>query len=263
MLAQLFELFSARMGLTDHHLTEKQLMARSSAPRRAAAAEPESFLDCFRYLLTAQLWKQVLQSWQPCKAWRWQPQPLILVMRAMTWCAGDATPERFETARAFYVALYPRRRRPGKTCAGFEKALRRVPSRALRLVAAALRTRLTQLFAKNWLVDGFIPMGCDGSRVECPRSKELETRLPSSSTSEAPPQVWITALVHLSLGLLWSWRLGKGTANERLHLQHLITTLPRLALLVADAGYVGYELLRALQTADLAFLVRLSSRAPL
>ena len=101
MSAQLSELFSARMGLTDHHLTEKPLMARSSAPRRAAAAEPESLLDRFRYFRTAQVWKQVLQSWQPCQAWRWQPQPLILVTLAMTWCAGDATPERSETARAF------------------------------------------------------------------------------------------------------------------------------------------------------------------
>jgi hypothetical protein len=46
-------------------------------------------------------------------------------------------------------------------------------------------------------------------------------------------------------------------------LRLLIATLPRNALLVADAGYVGYHLLAALQTAGLSFLVRLSSRAPL
>jgi hypothetical protein len=46
-------------------------------------------------------------------------------------------------------------------------------------------------------------------------------------------------------------------------LRHLVTTLPRKALLVADAGYVGYELLAALQTAGLSFLIRLSSCAPL
>jgi hypothetical protein len=91
----------------------------------------------------------------------------------------------------------------------------------------------------------------------------LENRLASGSTAEAPPQVWVTALVHLGLGLLWSWRLGKGTANEREHLRHLTATLPRQALLVADAGYVGYELLRALLAAQLSFLIRLTSRAPL
>jgi hypothetical protein len=54
-------------------------------------------------------------------------------------------------------------------------------------------------------------------------------------------------VVHLGLGVLWSWRLGEGTANERAHLRHLVATLPRGALLVADAGYVGYALLAALQ----------------
>jgi hypothetical protein len=39
--------------------------------------------------------------------------------------------------------------------------------------------------------------------------------------------------------------------------------LPTGTLLVADAGYVGYHLLAGLQAAGLAFLVRLSSRAPL
>jgi hypothetical protein len=28
----------------------------------------------------------------------------------------------------------------------------------------------------------------------------------------------VTALVHLRTGLLWGWRLGKGTASERGHL---------------------------------------------
>jgi hypothetical protein len=215
------------------------------------------------YFLTAQVWKQVRSPLRPGKASRWQAQPLLFVLLVLTWCAGDSVPERFETARAFYVACYQKRRRPGTTCEGFQKALTRVPCAALRLVTRALRGRLEQVFAGRWLVDGFIPFGCDGSRVQCPRSRELERRLPPGSTGDAPPQVWVTALVHLSLGLLWSWRSGKGTANEREHLRHLVATLPRGALLVADCGYAGYELLQALQAARLAFLIRLSSRAPL
>src|SRR5260370_39669341 len=181
----------------------------------------------------------------------------------MTWRAGDSLTGRFETARAFYVASYQKRRRPGITCEGFQKALARVPLAALRLVAAAVRRRVAQVFGDRFWVDGFIPFGCDGSRLQCPRSQQLEERLPSSSTDDAPPQVWVTALVHLALGVLWSWRLGKGTANEREHLRQLMATLPRGALLVADAGYVGYELLQALLAAQLSFLIRFSSRSPL
>jgi hypothetical protein len=69
--------------------------------------------------------------------------------------------------------------------------------------------------------------------------------------------------LHLGIGVLWSWRLGTGNASEREHLRLLLHTLPRGALLVADAGYVGYHLMASLQAAGLAYLLRLSSRAPL
>jgi hypothetical protein len=201
------------------------------------------------------------------RAWRWQPQPLLFVLLGMTWCAGDALPERFETARAFYVALHQRRRRPGKTFAGFEQALGKLPLPVLRAVAHAVRRRIAQVFADRLRVDGFIPLGCDGSRLACPRSPELEQRLgvrkqkqrqkaarsgrqaqepeqrsrlgPAKKNPKDAPQVWVTAVVHLGLGVLWAWRLGKGTASEREPLRQLVATLPRLALLVADAGSVS------------------------
>jgi hypothetical protein len=239
-------------------------MARSASGSHSAPAEPESFLDCLRYFLTPQVWKQVLGGIQPGKASRWQAQPLLFVLLVTTWCAGDSLPERFETARAFYVALYQKRRRPGTTCEGFQKALARVPLAALRLVALAIRGRLAQVLGDRLVIDGFIPFGCDGSRLQCPRSQQLEQRLPSSSkTDDAMPQVWVTAMVHLSLGLLWSWRLGKGTADERQHLRHLLSTLPPGALVVADAAFASYELLQGLAAAQMWCLLRLSSRAPL
>jgi Transposase DDE domain len=270
-------------------------MCQATDPARQASAAPQSFLQCFGYFLTPQVWKQAQHAAHRGRAWRWQAQPLIFVLLVMTWCAGDSLPERFETARACYVALHQRRRRPGKTCAGFEKALGQLPVAVLRAVANAVRCRIAQVFADGFLVDGFMPFGCDGSRLACSRTHELERRLPlgkkktrkkkkkagalaspatpefahgldpgkEKETTPDAPQIWVTAVVHLSLGVLWSWRLGKGTASERTHLCQLVTTLPRLTLLVADAGYVGYELLAALQAAGFSFLIRLSSSAPL
>ena len=98
-------------------------MSASACPCAPAAAAPQSFLDCLTYFLTAQVWKQAQAAARHRRAVRWQTQPLLLVLLVMTWCAGDSLPERFETARAFYVACHQRRRRPGKTFAGFEKAL--------------------------------------------------------------------------------------------------------------------------------------------
>jgi len=238
-------------------------VARTNISPASAPVELASFLDCLRYFLTPQLWKQVLAAWRPGKASRWQAQPVVFVLLVLTWCAGDSLPERFETARAFYVALYQKRRRPGTTCEGFQMALARVPMAALRLIAAGVRSRLARVFAARFQVEGFVPIGCDGSRIACPRSVELEQRLGGGSKDDSPPMLWVTALVHLSLGLLWSWRLGNGTASEREHLRQLLATLPRGTLLVADAGYVGYELLQALRAAGQSFLIRLTSRAPL
>jgi Transposase DDE domain len=238
-------------------------MTRSNSLSRQAPAKPESFWDCLSYFLTPQVWKQVQRAVRPRRFLRWHPRPLILVLLMMTWCLGDSSAERFETARAFYVASYQRRQRPGKTFEGFQRALARVPRSAWRVVAGAVRYRLEQVFAHRLLVDGFIPLGCDGSRLECPRSAQLEQRLSVGSPTDSAPMIWITAVVHLSLGVLWSWRLGKGTASERDHLVHLFKTLPRRTLLVADAGYVGYELCQALVAARISFLIRLSSQVPL
>src|SRR5262245_32716080 len=152
-------------------------MARATACSSDAAAGPQSFLECLGYFLTPQVGKQALQAVPRRRAWRWQTQPLLFVLLVMTWCAGDSLPERFETARACYVALHQRRKRPGKTFAGFEKALGKLPVPILRAVATAVRSRLAQVFVKRLRVDGFIPLGCDGSRLACPRSEELERRL--------------------------------------------------------------------------------------
>jgi hypothetical protein len=227
--------------------------------------QPDSFLNCLRYFLTPYVWKQALRALGGHKSNRWQAQPLLFVLLLMTWCCGDSVGERFETAKAFYVACYQRKRRPGKTLEGFQKALARVPTPALRRVAAAIRNRLTQVFCKSFEVDGFVPLGCDGSRLNCPRTPELERRLlPAKSKKRGyPPTLAVTAFVHLSLGILWSWRLGGGRASEQKHLLHMLPTLPRSALIVADAGFVGYKLLQELQSAERSFLIRLSSLAPL
>jgi hypothetical protein len=245
--------------------TEQRLMVCANRRARKSLDQSQSFLNCLRYFLTPVVWKQALNALEPHRAIRWHAQPLVFVLLMMTWCCGESVGERFETAKAFYVACYQRKRRPGKTLEGFQKALARIPTSALRQVAAAVRTRLAQVFAKGFEVDGFVPLGCDGSRVNCARTPELEQRLlaPKNKKRSYPPMIAVTAFVHLSLGILWSWRLGGGRSSEHKHMLQMLPTLPRSALIVGDAGYVGFDLLRKLQSAQRSFLIRLSSLAPL
>jgi hypothetical protein len=228
-----------------------------SSPKQRQAL---SFQDCLRKFLTPQLFKQAHQAHSKTHYHcRWNLQPLLLVLLTLTWCTGDSQAERFETARAFCITLTPKRRRPGKTPQGFFKALARLPMPVLRGVASSLRGIFLPLFAPVLACDGWLPFGCDGSRLECPRSAELEQRLGQAGKDDSAPTIWVTAFVHLTTGLLWSWWLGKGTASERDHLQRLVPTLPAGALVVADAGYVGFDLSKALMEVPVSFLIRLSS----
>jgi hypothetical protein len=223
--------------------------------------QPQSLLEFVRQFLTPQVWKQARQSVPKRRSQpRWDLQPLVLVLLAMTWTAGDSESERFEAARGFYVMSYEGRKRPGKTLAGFQKALARIPMRQLWALAQGVRDQIQRRYAERLLIDGFVPMGCDGSRVECPRAAELEAHLGKGSKEASAPTAWVTAFVHLGLGLLWSWRIGKGTADERLHLRQMLPLLPPQALVVADAAYLGYELACAILRHDRSFLLRLSSK---
>jgi Transposase DDE domain len=235
-----------------------------AARRLRQLQQPRSLIDFVRQFLTPRVWKQARQAVPRARsAPRWDLQPLVLVMMAMTWATGDSQPERFEKARGFYVACYRARRRPGQTLVGFQKALGRVPMRQLRALAAGARQEIHARLGTRRLVDGFEPMGCDGSRIECPRTVELERGLGQAGKKDAAPTAWLTALVHLPTGLLWSWRLGPGNAAEQEHLRPLLGTLSPEALIICDAAYMGFELVREILGSDRSFLFRRSSRVHL
>jgi hypothetical protein len=224
---------------------------------------PTDFVGILRHFLSPLVFRQAHAAAPPPRRSdvRWALHPLLMVLVFSCWAASDRPDERFAAARAFFLAhFHDKRRLPGQTFEGFCLALARLPCSVLRAFAAALRLRLGRLLAPHWSVDGFIPFGCDGTRLACPRSEELEHYLGHDDKSDSPPQVWLTAVVHLRLGVLWSWVVGKSDASERDHLLKLLPTLPAAALVVTDAGYQGYELMAAMSEAGVGALMRVSSQ---
>ena len=234
-------------------------MARTPRTKRLQR-HAQSMPACLRQFLTPAVWKQARHGLNPSRRTkRWDFHHLILVLLAMTWSLGDSTAERFAMARGIVAICRPKRRRAGATAQGFQKALVRLPMRPLVALATAVRHRFATRLGDDLVTDGFIPLGGDGSRLECPRNDELLARMGQAGKTDSPPSLWVTALVHLTTGVPWSWRLGKGTASERDHLRWLLATLPKRALIIADAGFNGYDLAAAILAAEGSFLIRMSS----
>jgi hypothetical protein len=214
--------------------------------------------------LTPQVWKHAHHKHVPKKeSSRWTLHALVTVALLMTWTTGDSEAERFATARAFYVARHQHDKRPGHTLAGFHKALAKLPLPVLHALFAAVRDVLQHVYHRCWRSDGFLLMACDASRLECPRSRELEKALGRCGKTDSAPMLMVGALVLLPAGLLWAWSVGPGHASEHDLLRQMLSTLPRRTLLVADAFYQGYDLYRDILNAKASFLVRLSSRSQL
>jgi hypothetical protein len=232
--------------------------ARKHARQRRRA---KSLMGSMRNLLTGEVFKQVRNAAKRRKSPRWDLHPLLWILLLTTYCCGDSLPEKFEAAKGFYVVCCPKRKRPGKSFAGFEKAITKLPMPILRALAAGIRGRFQAIFQERWMVGDFIPFGCDGTRQNCPRTEELERRLGSGGKEGSSPTIWNTSIVHLTLGIPFCWRLGKGSKpSERSHLISMLPGLPQAALIVADAGYVGYEVVATLM-ARVRFLIRMSSNA--
>lgn len=234
-------------------------MDSTTNPSRRLRPHARSFLESVREFLTPSIWRHAEKFRRRYRSSpRWRTQPLVITLLVMTWCCGDSQAECFETARVFTAVCLTKRRRPGRTVQGFQKALAQLPMPVLRAVAAGVRRRLVKLL--DLTSNGWVVLGADGSAVACPRVAELEQRLDPPIKSQGPPQVWVTAVVHLQTGLLWAWHLGQGLNRERSHLQALLPTLPPAALIVADAGYNGYGLAQTIVAAGAAFLIRVSSK---
>jgi Transposase DDE domain len=233
--------------------------ARKRARQRRRA---KSLIGSMREFLTPGVFKQARNSLKRRKCPRWDLHPLLYIIVLMTYCCGDSLPEKFEAARMFYVASCPKRKRPGEHFSGFEKAIAKLPMPILRALAAAMRARIEVIFGNRWKVGNFIPFGCDGTRQTCPRSAELEQRLGTGGIEASSPMIWNTSIVHLTLGIPFCWRWGKaGKASERSHLISMLRWLPASALVVADAGYVGYNVAATMILANVFFLIRMSSKA--
>lgn len=171
--------------------------------------------------------------------------------------------DRFMNARTCLIGFFPGARRPGKTYQGFIKAQRGVCPAMIDVMMAQLRASHRRVAGRQEERWGWIAFACDGSRVEAPRTAKNQEAFGCAGREKTGPQLSLTTLYHMGTGLPWDWRIGAGTESERTHLRAMLATLPEGALIVVDAGFTGYDLLKEIIDGGRSFLVRIGSNVRL
>ncbi len=254
-------------------------------------SENETALAGVLKWLLADVKKDAL-AWRPeC---RWTTPALIAVAILWVWLDEPTLTGRYERSLKIGRRLY--RAVPKVSYTAFTKLLGRHTRAALDLMKPLLRRRMERSLASHVLLAGFALFGVDGSRLALPRTESNEARFsPASSRRKRGkakggqgrkksrsrsrsaaaraqyakakkadnPQLWLTTMWHAGTGLPWDWRLGPSDSSERAHLMEMLNDLPANALLVADAGFVGYDYWKAILAGGRHFLIRVGGNVKL
>lgn len=219
---------------------------------RDVSYDPSSYVTDLRQAITRYLPRSGLALVSDDRKLRWVPRMLVTCAILTSWDVADLLTDAFGRARGVVAAMYPSRRRPGGTYAGFAKTLARRGESHLAVVAPRLRRHVRRLALRcgRWRSGTRPAFGVDGSKVECPMTAANEAAFGTCGKAKTGPQQFLTALFHVGTGLIWDFRRGDARASERAHLLAMLATLPVDAILLADAGFVGYDFFRAILGAD-------------
>lgn len=183
----------------------------------------------------------------------WTPLSLAVVAVLMAFDPAPTLAARFEHARGAA--------RITGTYQGWIKSMRRLGRRML----ALLRPHRRALIAgpkRDDAADGFILFAADGGKFDAPRTIANEA-LGFAGKLGCGPQILACVVLHLKTGLPWDWRLEGARGSERHLLRTMARALPRRALLIMDAGFVGLDFLRSLHDQRVSFLVRVGENVTL
>lgn len=208
--------------------------------RVACIEHRPELMDCLRKFYDASFWRQVRAQNQKAAA-RWSPPMLALSWLAFALSEQRTLSDRFEAVREWLVAVFSKRRRPGKSYQGFIDASRKNAANLLLPLSAKMREVAS---ARLRLNDRQRPaFAIDGSKVRVPHTCENVAafgRTQVKGRTESGPQLLVVAAVELESRIMWDWEVAGGKASEPGLAAQIIARLPPGALIIKDAGIVGY-----------------------
>jgi hypothetical protein len=266
--------------------------AKNAKTKRRSRKQPSNANDNSQQMQEAMDWVINQQSFKDLDFHgntSWKPGDLVVLTLLWIWSREDKLTDAFDEARSQACGLY------GKaaltTYQGFAGALETWTAIFMPLLILHLHTLIEQMNGRHLRVGRWVPIAVDGSRVTTPRTKSNEKAFCAKNYGQGKtakyrkkqtkgmrrrnnekakpqpqaPQVWITLMWHIGLGVPWCWKLGPSDSSERQHVRDMIRTSHFLknTLFVGDAGFVGYEFWKEIIDKKHQFLVRVGGNVRL
>jgi hypothetical protein len=217
---------------------------------------------------------------------KWLPVTLVTLAVFWVWSAEPTLTGAFREAARWTKDILGDL--PITTYQGLTAALMTWTSQLLPLLRQRLQKRMHECGGEQWRVSGWVALAVDGTRVSTPRSvsneqafcapnfgksktakyrkkKRRPCRRKQRPAEPVKPQMWLTLVWHMGLGLPWTWKSGPSHACERDHFRALLEEqeFPENTLFCADAGFTGYDLWRDILAAGHSFLIRVGANVRL
>jgi hypothetical protein len=217
---------------------------------------------------------------------KWIPRHLLGLVVLMMWSNGEQLTTAFKTARKLAQRLFSVV--AVNTFQGLMRALVTWTPTFLPVVWTRLQGLMEQVGGDYYRIGKWLPLAVDGSRFTTPRTLSNERAFSAQKfghgkraksrkkwknkkkrskklCEKVKPQIWLTLIWHMGLKLPWCWQTGPSTSSERHHFIDLVKMclFPKNTLFCADAGFVGYELWKAIIDQGHHFLIRVGANVRL
>jgi IS4 transposase len=219
----------------------------------------------------------------------WRPDDLVIQALLWSWSRESKLTAAFDDAVGKSRQIV--NRVALSTYRGFARALETWTSRFMPRLQIRLHELMEDIGGRHLRIGRWMPLAIDGSRATTPRTESNERafcaknygkgktakyrkkktkgmrRRKNEKAKAQPqgPQMWITLMWQMSLGVPWSWKLGPSNSSERAHAKEMIEDgdFPENTLFVGDAGFVGYEFWKWILDHGHDFLVRVGGNVHL
>ena len=265
--------------------------AKRSGSTKTHPAGPKTLSDK-KYFQVAIQWLLKKNSFRNCRFHgntKWLPIQLCVQALLWVWSSNKCVTKAFTESTGQAQTLVGQAAL--STFTGFMNALVKWTPSFMDEMQLRLHELITEVSELRYQTGRWVPIAADGSRGSTPRTKSNEAafcaqnygkgktakyrkkktkglrRRKNQKQKAQPqaPQIWITLMWHMGLGVPWCWKLGPSNSSERHHVMELLESAHFLknTLFVADAGFVGYDLWSAILGKGHHFLVRVGGNVRL